>query len=105
MIDLYKSMKSLSEIKAMTGIPKSTIFSIVKKYKDTGIVCDLPGRGRKRKTSAADDRTIISLVKKNRHLTAPEVANEVKTQLHVSKKALKWSYISYIFLYYWLSYI
>ncbi|KAL1256338.1 hypothetical protein QQF64_011883 [Cirrhinus molitorella] len=59
-------------------MPRGTVFSIVKKFTETGEVTNLPGRGRKKKTTPRTDRLIRQLAMKNRNIPAEKIAAEVK---------------------------
>lgn len=77
-VDLKNQGQSYGQIAKATGFPRSTIISIVKKAKIAHTVKDLPGRGRKRKTSARIDREIVMKVEANRRLSAVQVARELE---------------------------
>lgn len=54
-----------------------TVSRIIKKLKDTDTVADRKRSGRPRKTTEAEDRRIVTTSKRNRGLTAPEIATEI----------------------------
>jgi transposase len=90
-IDLKNQGKSFKEIAQETGIPSSTAKSIVQKHKTFRTVEDLPGRGRKRKTTARIDRKIIGQVKANRRLSAVQVAEGLQRtdNIFISSKTVR----------------
>lgn len=65
-IDLVHQGNSYRKIEDQTGIPFTTVSSIVKKYNMIGTVADVAGRRPKRKAFVATDRSIILNVKKDR---------------------------------------
>lgn len=77
-IDLVNQGKSYREVQSNTGIPFTTISSIVKKFKTFGSVVNLPGRGRFRKTTEKMDRRIMNKIKFNRFESAAKIAEELK---------------------------
>ena len=62
------------QIEAKTGFARTTVHAVLKKHRETGTVADMPGRGRKRKTSARQDRLLTAQIRKNRRLSARAVA-------------------------------
>lgn len=77
-VDLVNDGNSYRNVQKKTGIPFTTISSIMKKYNLIGTTADIAGRGRKRKTTAAIDRNIIISVKKNRFESAKNIAQKVE---------------------------
>lgn len=82
-VDLAISGKSYREVQTQTGISFSTVSNIVQKFKKYGLVTDLPGRGAKPKTTPADDRIIINILKKDRFSGAPAIAKQVENELGI----------------------
>lgn len=62
----------------------STIWRILKKYRTTGHVTRKPGSGRKRITSATDDRAIVLAVKKDSFVTTSEIRNSLPMTVSTS---------------------
>ena len=69
---------STRQIARRLDLPKSTAHNILLKFKKTGAVANVAGRGRKRKTSQRTDRLIKQLAMKNRKTSAAKIATEVK---------------------------
>lgn len=69
---------SVREISRRLDVPKSTVHNILQKFKKTGTVRNLAGRGRKRKTTQRTDHQIKQLAIKNRKISAAKIAAEVK---------------------------
>ena len=61
---------SKREIARRYEISEGAVRKICKKFEKIGIINDKSGRGRKRKTTAMDDRKIIREVKKNPTITS-----------------------------------
>ena len=82
-ITLKKEGKSERQIESMTGFPKSTIHSVIQKYRETGSVANKAGRGRKRMTSARQDRSLFVEMKKPR-MDAELVASRSKELIGIN---------------------
>ena len=61
-------------------IPRSSINSIITKYKKTKCIGNIIGRGRKRKTSVNVDRIIQCKIKVDRRKSAPSVKDELQSK-------------------------
>ena len=64
-IVLHKQGKGYKKIAKALNVPRDTVGSIVCKFNVEGTVATLPGRGRKRKLSAAATRFLRRQVVKN----------------------------------------
>lgn len=62
------------------------MYSIVRKYKTTGKIGNLAGRGPKMKTTTKEDAAIMRKVKKNPHLSAPLICR-IKNYLGIDVHA------------------
>lgn len=51
--------------------------AIVRKFRNTGTIKNKKRIGRPRKTTTAEDRRIVTTSKRNRRLTAPEIASQI----------------------------
>ncbi len=60
-------------------MPRGTVFSIVKKFRETGEVKNVPGHGRKKKITPRTDRLIRQLAMKNRK----KICYKSKRPLHL----------------------
>ncbi|GFQ64857.1 uncharacterized protein TNCT_631001 [Trichonephila clavata] len=60
-----KEGKSLREIASLIGVTHGCVQKILQKYKKTGSVANIPGRGRKEILSTTAKRKIIHSVKKD----------------------------------------
>ena len=86
-VDLNKSGKSLGAISKQLQVPRSTVQTIVCKYKLHGIVVSLPRSGRKCKLSPAAERKLVRMVKSQPRTTKKQVWDEIEadgTQVSVS---------------------
>lgn len=77
-VDLKKSGKSLGAISKQLQVPRSTVQTIVCKYKVHGIVVSLPRSGRKRKLSPAAERKLVRMVKSQPRTTKKQVCDELE---------------------------
>jgi transposase len=82
-VTLRAEGNSERQIEAKTGFAQSTVHSVIKKHRETGVVADLPGSGRKRKTSARQDRLLTAQIRKNRRLSAEAVAQDSRSLIGV----------------------
>ncbi|GFY58034.1 uncharacterized protein TNIN_248861 [Trichonephila inaurata madagascariensis] len=69
-----KDGKSVPEIASLIGKSHGCIQKILQKYRRTGSLANIPGRGRKEILSATAKRKIIRSVKKNPLLSALKLA-------------------------------
>jgi transposase len=81
------------------GVTRRTVYALLNKYHETKTTKDRPGRGRKRKISAEDEKKIIKKAKKGKDATeiAREYERETETTVHrttigriISDHKLKW---------------
>ena len=87
-ITLFEEKYSFSEISEKTNIPRSTVQHIIEKYKETSMVINIKGRGRKRKTSEAQDKKIVNYVRKNFRSSSRELNKKIKLDLDLEVKIL-----------------
>jgi transposase len=73
-----------SAIARKMGITKHTAIDLLKKYAETGLVKDRPGRGRKRKLTKEVEKKIMKKAKKEKDATeiAREIASETGITVH-----------------------
>lgn len=74
----HKEGKSYNEISDEMEIPRSSVAYIVSKYNKTKQVLNVEGRGRKKITTARQDRAIVMEVKKNRRVSAGSITEKVR---------------------------
>ena len=70
-ITLHKESYSVQKLK----VARSTVQDTIKRWKETGIFEDKKRSGRPRKTTKAEDNSIILMSKRSRRLTAPEITS------------------------------
>ncbi|CAG7721247.1 unnamed protein product [Allacma fusca] len=75
--------KTIREISQCVKVPKSTVFDVIRKYKLTGQIRNLPGRGRKPKLSTRDVRKIQRKLVKNPFKPTTEIQAEIQNELGV----------------------
>ena len=76
----YLNGDSERQIAIKMLIPRSSINSIITKYKKTKCIRNILGRGRKRKTSVNVDRIIQRKIKVDRRKSAPSVKVELQSK-------------------------
>ena len=76
----YLNGDSERQIATKMLIPRSSINSIITKYKKTKCIRNILGRGRKRKTSVNVDRIIQLKIKVDRRKSAPSVKVELRSK-------------------------
>ena len=82
-ITLSESMQNKAELSRIWNIPRTTITSVLSKYRRTGTVETLTRSGRKRIFTKRDRNALKRLVKSNRRLTLLDISsklNECKTK-------------------------
>ena len=87
-ITLSESVQNKAELSRMLNIPRTTITSVLSKYRRTGTVETLTRSGRKRSFTNRDRNALKRLVKSNRWLTVQHVTaklNECKTKTFSQK--------------------
>ncbi|CAG7722455.1 unnamed protein product [Allacma fusca] len=75
--------KTIREISQCVKVPKSTVFDVIRKYKFTGQLRNLPGKGRKPKVSTRDVRKIQRKLVINPFKPATEIQAEIQNELRV----------------------
>ena len=86
-IKRYQNGDSQREIASNMLVPREIVCYIIQRYKATKCIRNLFGRGRKRKTSAATDRMIVSKIKFNRRISAHVVKAEIEVELGMTLNA------------------
>ena len=76
----YLNGDSERQIATKMLIPRSSINSIITKYKKTKRIRNILGRGRKHKTSVNVDRIIQRKIKVDRRKSAPSVKVELRSK-------------------------
>ena len=87
-ITLSESVQNKVELSRMLNIPRTTITSVLSKYRRTGTVETLMRSGRKRSFTNRDRNALKRLVKSNRWLTLQDITaklNECKTNTFSQK--------------------
>ena len=82
------SVQNKAELSRMLNIPRTTITSVLSKYRRTGTVETLTRSGRKRSFTNRDRNALKRLVKSNRRLTVQDITaklNECKTKTFSQK--------------------
>ena len=59
------------------GADKSVVLRVCRKFPKFGQVTDLPKTGRKKASSAADDRRMVRMVLKDRRIPSKEIAHDL----------------------------
>ncbi len=60
------------------AIASTTIWNLLRKKETTGVLSNTPRTGRSRKTSAVDDRNIVTAVKKDPKTTVSDISNNLQ---------------------------
>lgn len=89
-LKLRKQKKNIREIAAILGVPKSTVWYILRKKESTGELSNTKRPGRPWETTVVDDRRILSMVKRNPFTTANQVKNTLEeVGVSLSKSTIK----------------
>jgi transposase len=72
-------------------LPRTSVHYIISKYKSTGCIANITGRGRKRNTNARIDRFLQRKIKANRRISSSKIKAEFQKKLAVtiSEMAIK----------------
>lgn len=87
MIEKRKKGESYNKIAKYFNVSKNGVFSICKRYEQTGLVTDAHRSGAPRATSKHQDSLIIREIRKNPFISAPEIKNQLN--LSVSTETIK----------------
>ncbi len=60
------------------AIASTTIWNLLRKKETTGVLSNTPWTGRSRKTSAVDNRNIVTAVKKDPKTTVSDISNNLQ---------------------------
>ncbi len=84
------SLEKKTEIKALVeagfnqryiakklGVSKTCVFGVAQKLKQNLPLSNLPGQGRKKASTATDDRNLLRLCKKDRTKSSQELSSEL----------------------------
>ena len=86
----FEAGSSYGALSSKYDIPRSTVSSIVKKYKETGIFANLPKSGRKPILSPVDVRNVIRTMTKDPTKTKTDLLEQIeRVGKKVSKTTLK----------------
>jgi len=86
---LLWAWKTNRDIGQTLGLPKSTVWSIIKKKECTGELCNRKGTGRPRKIFTADDRRI--LLKKNPQTPVQQISHSLQeADVSLSETTIHW---------------
>ena len=89
-VDLHKSGNGYKTIAKKLNLPVTTIRAIIKKFKTTGTVVNLPGRGRKCILPPRTVRQMVRETKGNPRATVGELQNLAASWGHqVSKSTIR----------------
>lgn len=78
-VKLRKKGSSVREVAAVLSIPKSTVCNIERKFRATGTTDNQRRSGRPRATSRTTDDYIVTSAKKNRRVSAKQLASDLKS--------------------------
>ncbi len=70
--------KNKQTIAQTLAIASTTIWNLLRKKEITGVLSNTPWTGRSRKTSAVDDRNIVTAVKKDPKTTVSDISNNLQ---------------------------
>lgn len=78
-IGCHMSKKSYREISTLLNIPKSTVSSIIAKWKELGTIATQPRSGRPRKMTERGQRMLRQIVRSSRQFSAESIATDLQT--------------------------
>lgn len=77
-VALVEDGRSRRYVAGVLGVGHSTINRVIRRFTETGRMTRRPGSGRKRKTTAIDDRFIVLRSLRDRHSTSIEMKNRLR---------------------------
>jgi transposase len=82
---------SIREAANSLGFARSSVHRAVLRFRQTGGYTRRPGSGRRRSTSARDNRYITMLSLRNRHMTAVEIRNQLERvrEVNVNERTVR----------------
>lgn len=82
-VQLLEDGASMRTVAERFQVSPSVVHRLWTRYRETGLYRRRPGQGRKRKTTANQDRYIRQLAMRNRQATARRLQNDFSTATHV----------------------
>ena len=76
-ISYYETYKNILKVSKESQWSYVVCYRIIRRYEEEQTLSRKKGQGRKRKTTAEDDRYIAAQVKKNRHTTLKAIVNDL----------------------------
>jgi transposase len=82
---------SIREAANSLGFARSSVHRAVLRFRQTGGYTRRPGSGRRRSTSARDNRYITMLSLRNRHMTAVKIRNQLERvrEVNVNERTVR----------------
>lgn len=77
-VALVEDGRSQRYVARVLNVSRSTIQRVLERFMETGRHARRPGCGRKRKTTAVDDRFLVLTTLRNRHLTSRQTKNQLR---------------------------
>lgn len=77
-VALVEDGRSQRYVARVLNVSRSTVQRVLERFRETGRNARRPGCGRKRKTTANDDRFLVLNTLRNRHLTSVETRNQLR---------------------------
>lgn len=80
-----------TKIHEKTKVARPTIESIIRKWKKTGVICNLPRSGRRKCTTPRQDRLIVKHMDGNPRMSVPKLRDNLKInyQVDVSNQTIR----------------
>lgn len=87
----HKEKKSYSEIAKVVRLPRSTVATIIHRYKNEDRVASIKQTGRPKKLSERQERILLFEVKKNPKISAPKLKAELndKLETEISEQTIR----------------
>ena len=82
-VGAFNAGASRVDIARQHGITRGEVSRLIRKWHETGTVCDRPRSGRPRKSTRREDRLLLRMARQNRFLSANHLRNTWQQHLGV----------------------
>lgn len=82
-IGYWRNGRSYTEISRELHLHRNTVYGVIKRFRERGTLVPRRSTGRKRITTARDDRTLFRIVRNNRRFSTKRLRREWQLQANV----------------------
>ena len=85
-----------TEIAELIPTTRATVYSVLRKFDETGSAHDKPGRGRKHKLTLEDEKKIVKSAKRGKSAVEISAQTEVAISERTVRRTLKKHHLAYL---------